>query len=104
MASEHQGLNGFSADGMAGPDSIALLQLSRDGRAWNDLHRCHGCGFAAAVARKTVWVTRDAVDADGLRAASLYCKHRGMGDPPTPAATPADLWIYLHRHRYISAR
>src|SRR5467141_1769105 len=89
---------------MAGPDSSALLQLSRDGGAGDHLHRRDGSGFAAAVARKTLWLARDVVDADGLRAASLYCKHSRMDDRRTRAATLAYLWIDAHGQRYFSPR
>src|SRR5467141_3104952 len=104
MAGARQGLVRFSADGMAGPDSFAVLQLSRDGGAWNDFHRCDGSGFAAAMARKIVWLTRDVVDTDGLRTASLYCKYGGMDDRRTGAAAVADLRIDAHRQRNFSAR
>src|SRR6266478_4472460 len=89
---------------MAGSDSLALLQLSRDGRAWDHLHRGDGPGCTAAMAWKTVRLSMDAVDSDGLRAASIYRQHRRMDDGRTRAATLADLWIDAHRQRHFSAR
>src|SRR5258707_1138322 len=89
---------------MAGSDSLALLQLSRDGRAWDHLHRGDGPGCTSAMAWKTVRLSMDAVDSDGLRAASIYRQHRRMDDGRTRAATLADLWIDAHRQRHFSAR
>src|ERR1700745_1961231 len=89
---------------MAGPDTVALLQLSRDGRTRDDLHRGDGSGFAAIVARKTVRLSLDAVDVDGLRTAPLHCEHCGMDDRGTRATAVADLWINAHRQWCFSAR
>src|SRR6266851_10468510 len=89
---------------MAGPDSTALLQLSRDGGAWNNFHRRDGRGVLIGLARKTVRLSLDALDADGLRAASLYCEHGGMDDRRTRAAALVDLWIDAHGQRHFSAR
>src|SRR6266436_1619484 len=104
MAREHQGSVRLSANGMAGPDSFALLQLSRDGRTWDNLHRSDGSGYTAVLAGKIVRLSMDAVDVDGLRAASLHCQHRGMDDRRARAAALADLWIDAYRSRYLSAR
>src|SRR5260370_9498285 len=104
MARARQGLVRFSAGGMAGPDSIALLQLSRDGGAWNNFYRRDGRGVLIALARKTVRLSLDALDADGLRAASLYCQHGGVDDRRTRAAALAAFWIYAHGQRNFSAR
>src|SRR5439155_26907526 len=104
MAGEREGLIRFSAGGMARPDTVAVLQLSLDGRSWDDLHRRDGPGCAAALARKTVWRALDVVGVDAWRAASLYCEHGGMDDCRTRAAALADLRIDAHRQRYFSAR
>src|SRR5580704_10481665 len=89
---------------MAGPDSAALLQLSRDGGAGHDLHcRDGGCG-AAAVAREIVRFTMDALDADALRAAAVYREHGRMDDRRIGAATLADLWIDAYSPGNLAAR
>src|SRR5712692_1388742 len=104
MAREHQGLDRFSADGMAGPDSPALLQLSRDGGSRHDLHRRDGSRIAAALARKVVRLPVDVVDADGLRAVAVYRQHGGMDDRGTRTPALAHLWIDAHRPGHLSAR
>src|SRR5260370_31948394 len=89
---------------MAGSDSFALLQLSRNGRAWDHLHRGDGSGCTSALAWKIVRLSMDAMDFDGLLAAALHRQHRGMDDRGTRAATLADLWTDAHRQRHFSAR
>src|SRR5229473_677121 len=81
---------------MAGSDSTPLLQLSRDGGAGHYLHCRHGCGGAAFVARKIVRFAMDALDANAVRAAAVYCEHGGMDDRGIGAAALADLWIDAH--------
>src|SRR4029077_7702590 len=73
VARGREGLVRFSADGMAGSDSTALLQLSRDGRAGHDLYCSHACGGAAFVARDHIRFAMDAWDADAGRDAAVYC-------------------------------
>src|SRR5712671_7674302 len=89
---------------MAGSDSTALLQLSRDGRAGHDLHCSHACGGAAFVARNIVRFAMDALDADVVRAAAVYCQHSGMDDRGIGAAALADSWIDAHGAGNLAAR
>ena len=104
VARGREGLVRFSADGMAGSDSTALLQLSRDGGAGHDLHCSDGRGGAAVVARKIVRFAMDALDADAVRAAAVYCEHGGMDDRGIGTAALADLWIDAHGAGNLAAR
>src|SRR5260370_5277583 len=97
MARAREGLVRFSASGMAGPDSAALLQLSRDGRPWNNLHRGDGSGSAAAVAGESVCVPFDALVGAGVRAACFHRPHRGMADLRARVEPAAAFWLYAHR-------
>ncbi len=75
------------------PDQIPLLYYS--------YHVGSGC--TSALAWKIVRLSMDALDVDGLRAASLHCQYRGMDDRGTRAAAVADLRIDAHRQRNFSA-
>src|SRR5258708_12930521 len=88
---------------MAGSDYFAVLELSREGGAWDHLHRGDGSGCPSALAWKIVRLSMDALDVDGLRAASLHCQYRGMDDRGTRAAAVADLRIDAHRQRNCCA-
>src|SRR5258708_35872925 len=81
---------------MARSDSASLLQLPRDGWARNDIYRRDGLGGAALLARKTIRIPMDALDADDLCAFALHREHRGLDDGG--AGTPAlvDLRIDAH--------
>src|SRR5882724_1384753 len=93
MVSERARAGGFSAGSMARLHPLALLQLSRDGRARDDFHWGDGAGSAAAVAREIVRVALDVVGLDAVRAAAIHREHRGMDDRGTRATTVADLRI-----------
>src|SRR5260370_5790326 len=89
---------------MGRSDSASLLQLPRDGWARNDIYRRDGLGGAALLARKTIRIPMDALDADDLCAFALHREHRGLDDGG--AGTPAlvDLRIDAHSQRCLSAR
>ena len=96
MARGREGPVRISRKRMAGSDSAAVLQLSRDGGAGHDLHCSDGCGGAAFVAGNIVRFAVDALDADALRAAAVHCEHGGMDDCGIGAAALVDPWIDAH--------
>src|SRR5207244_474077 len=85
-----EGLVRISRKRMAGSDTAAVLQLSLDGGTGHDFHCSDGRRGAASVAREIVRFAMDALDADALRAAAVYCKHRGMDDRGIGTAALAD--------------
>ncbi len=99
-----KGLSEFPAKRMAGSDTAALLQLSRDGGAGHDLHCGDGYGGAAFVAWKIVRFAMDALGADALRAAAVYCEHGGMDDCGIGTAALADSWVDAHGAGNLAAR
>src|SRR5262245_5167876 len=83
----------FSGRPVAGPDSSAVLQLSRDGGTGDDFYCGAGAGSPALLEEEIVWLALDAVDFDAVRAFAVHCEHRGMDDGGNRAAAVADLWV-----------
>src|SRR5438128_11524507 len=93
MGGEGERAGQFSAGVVAGPDRVAVLQLSRDGGTRDDIYRGDGPSGNLAMARKAVRDEVDAVATDDFDSHAVHREHGGMDDGGARPAAVADLWI-----------